>query len=149
MGNTLEKVCTVKVILVFCFLFLSLFLLFLSPSNRPILILHYFFSQFFPFLFFLRSKIISILSFTAITFVVCPSLLPYLLILIYYWFTLWFFSISFSFALISPFDFFFFLSLILSYLALLSPLALFYLLEIPVTLDLFCKDHKAVRPLGR
>lgn len=110
-GNTLEKVCTVKVILVFCFLFLSLFLLFLSPSNRPILILHYFFSQFFPFLFFLRSKIISILSFTAITFVVCPSLLPYLLILIYYWFTLWFFSISFSFALISPFDFLFFFSL--------------------------------------
>lgn len=114
------------------------------PMNMPVLILHYFFHDFFIF-WFLGSKIFSILSFTAIPFVARPSLLPYLLIPKYCWHAFWFFSSFFSCSSFPLLSFFSLPHLVM----LLCLLPSFILIEIPVTLDLFCKDHKAVRPLGR
>lgn len=97
------------------------------------------------FFWFLGSKIFSILSFTAIPFVVCPSLLPYLLIPKYCWHALWFFSTFFSCSSFLLLSFFSLPHLVMPF-CLLPP---FIIIDIPVTLDLFCKDHKAVRPLSR
>lgn len=116
------------------------------PKNKPILILLYVFSQFI-FSFFSSFWEAEYLLF-------CPSLPFPLLSAHLCCFICWCLKITgspsnsfpslslafhFSFLLLSP-------SLCH---ALLFPPALFFLIEILVTLDLFCKDHKAVRPLGR
>lgn len=142
-GKYSDKFMPIKILLLSCSDFFPYSYSLFFPKNMPILILHYCFSWL--FFFFLGSKIFSILSFTAIPFVVCPSLLTYLLISKYCWHTLWFFPTFFSCSSFLLLSLFFLPHLVMPFCLLPS----FIIIDIPVTLDLFCKDHKAVRPLSR
>lgn len=152
-GKSSEKGMHSKSFLLSCSdLFLSICSFSFFSPNKTILILHQFFSRFI-FRFFSS-------FWEAKYFLFCPSL-PFPLLSAHLCCLIcWSLNITgsptdsfpslFSLALHFSFRLFFFfpLSLTLACLAV-SSCPLFFLIEILVTLDLFGKDHKAVRPLGR